>query len=53
MFSTYNEEKYVVSERCIRKLKNEIYKYMAAVSKNVYVDKYNIIRTMSLLKRNL
>ena len=60
MFSTYNEEKYVVSERCIRKLKNEIYKYMTAVSKNVYfdvlddiVDKYNIIRTMSLLKRNL
>ena len=48
MFSTYNEEKYVVSERCIRKLKNEIYKYMTAVSKNVYfdvlddiVDKYN------------
>ena len=28
----------VVAERFIRTLKNKIYKHMAAVSKNVYVD---------------
>ena len=47
MYSTYNEGKFVVAERIIRTLKNEIFKYMTAISKNVYfdvldiVDKYN------------
>ena len=48
MYSTYNEGKSVVAERFIRTLKNKIFKYMTAVSKNVYfdvlddiVDKYN------------
>ena len=48
MYSTHNEGKSVVDERFIRTLKNEIYKYMTAISKNVYfdvlddiVDKYN------------
>ena len=48
MYSTHNEEKSVVAERFIRTLKNKIYKYMTAISKNVYfdlindiVDKYN------------
>ena len=48
MYSTYNEGKSVVAERFIRALKNKIFKYMTAVSKNVYfdvlddiVDKYN------------
>ena len=48
MYSTYNKGKSVVAERFIRKLKNKIFKYMTAISKNVYfdmldyiVDKYN------------
>ena len=48
MYSTYNEGKSVVAERCIRTLKKKIYKHMTAISKNVYfdvlddiVDKYN------------
>ena len=48
MYSTYNKGKSVVAERFIWKLKNKIFKYMAAISKNVYfdmldyiVDKYN------------
>ena len=48
MYSTYNEGKSVVAERFIRALENKIFKYMTAVSKNVYfdvlddiVDKYN------------
>ena len=38
MYSTYNEGKSVFAERFIRMLKNKIFKHMAAVSKNVYVD---------------
>ena len=38
MYSTYNEGKSVVAERFIRTLKNKIFKYMTAVSKNVYFD---------------
>ena len=38
MYSTYNEGKSVVAERFIRTLKNEIYKHMTAISKNVYFD---------------
>ena len=45
MFLIYNEGKSVVTERFIRTLKNNIYKYMTSVSKNVYIDdivnKYN------------
>ena len=48
MYSTHNEGKPVAAERFIRTLKNRIYKYMTAISKNVYfdilddiVDKYN------------
>ena len=48
MYSTYNEGKSVVAERFIRTLKNDIFKDMTVVSKNVYfdvlediVDKYN------------
>ena len=36
MHSTYNSGKSVVAEKFIRTLKMEIYKHMAAVSKNVY-----------------
>ena len=39
MHSTHNAGKSVAAERFIRTLKNKIYKHMAAVSKNVYVDK--------------
>ena len=48
MCSTNNEGESVVAERFIRALKNEIYKQMTAIPKNVYfdvlddiVDKYN------------
>ena len=48
MYSTYNERKSVVAERFISILKNKIFKYTTAISKNVYfdvldyiVDKYN------------
>ena len=41
MFSTNNEGKSVIAERFVRTLKNKIYKYMTAMSKNVY---NNIIR---------
>ena len=38
IYSTYNEEKSVVTERFIRTLKKKIFKHMKAVSKNVYFD---------------
>ena len=48
MYSTHNKGKSVVTKRFIRTLKNEIYKYMTSLSKNMYinklediVDKYN------------
>ena len=43
MYSTNNEGKSVIAERFIRTLKNEIYKYMTAISKNVYIDKLDDI----------
>ena len=43
MYSTHNEGKSVVAERFIRTLRNKIYKYIASVSKNVYIDKLNHI----------
>ena len=48
IYSTYNEGKSVVAERFIRTIKTKIYKYMTAISKNIYyhalddiVSKYN------------
>ena len=38
IFPTYNEGKSVVAERFIRTIKTKIYKYMAAISKNIYYD---------------
>ena len=43
MYSIHNEGKSVIAERFIRTLKNKIYKYMAAISKNVYIDKLDDI----------
>ena len=43
MYSTHNEEKFVVAERFIITLKSKIYKYMTAISKNVYIDKLDDI----------
>ena len=37
--SAHNEEKSVAAERVVRTLNNNIYKYMATISKNVYIDK--------------
>ena len=39
MYSAHNEGKFVVAERSIRTIKNKIYKYMASISKNLYIDK--------------
>ena len=48
MQSTYNEGKPVVAERFIQVLKNKIFKYMTAVSKNVYFDELdNIVNTIT------
>ena len=39
----HNEGKSVVAERFIRTLKNKIYRYMTSISKNVYIDKLDVI----------
>ena len=43
MYSIHNEGKSVLAERFIRTLKTKIYKYMTSVSKNVYIDKLDVI----------
>ena len=43
MYSTLNEGKSVVAERFIRILKNNIYKYITSMSKDVYIDKLDIV----------
>ena len=43
MYSTHDEGKSVVAERFIRILKTKIYKYMTAISKNIYIDKLDDI----------
>ena len=43
MYSIHNEVISVVAERFIKTLKNIIYKYMTAISKNVYIDKLDDI----------
>ena len=39
IYSIHNEGKSVAAERFIRTLKNKIYKYMTAISKNMYINK--------------
>ena len=43
MYSINDEGKTVVAGRFIRTLKDKMYKYMTAISKNVYIDKLNDI----------
>ena len=43
MYSTNNEGKSVVAERFIKTLNTKIYKYMAVISKNVYINKLDDI----------
>ena len=43
MYSTNNEGKSVVAERFIRTLKYKIYKYITAISKDVYIHKLDDI----------
>ena len=43
MYSTFNEGKSVVAEKCIRTLKNKIFKHITATSKNLYIDMLNDI----------
>ena len=39
MHSTHNKGKSLVAERLFRTFKNKVYKYMASISKNGYIDK--------------
>ena len=43
MYSIHNKGKSVVAERFIKTLKKKIYKHMAAISKNVYIVKFDDI----------
>ena len=43
VYSTHNEGKYVVAERFLRTLNNNIYKYMTSISKIVYIGKLDHI----------
>ena len=43
MYSINNEGKSVAAERFIRTLKTKTYKYMTAISKNIYIDKLDDI----------
>ena len=43
MYSKHNEGKSVIAERFIRTLKNKVHEYTTSVSRNVYVDKLDII----------
>ena len=43
MHLTHKERKSVVVERFIRTLKNNIYKYMTSVTKNVHIYKLDVI----------
>ena len=43
MYSTKNGGKSVIAEKFIRTLKTKIYKYMTAISENVYIDKLDDI----------
>ena len=47
MYSAHIEGKCVVAKRCLRTLKNKVYKYMTSISKNVYIDKLNIVNEYS------
>ena len=43
MYSIHNERKFVIAEKFIRNLKNNIYKHMTSASKHVYTDKLDDI----------
>ena len=51
MYSTHNEVKSVAAERFISTLKNEIYKHMTSISKNVFIDKLDDIVTFTIYIR--
>ena len=48
-----NEEKSVVVERFVRTFKNNIYKYMTSISKNVYIDKLDEIYNNNTYHRTI
>ena len=43
MFSTHNGRRFVIVERFIRTLKNNIYKYITSISKDMYINKLDDI----------
>ena len=56
---THNEIKSDAAERFFRTVKNKIYKYMTAISENLYIDKLDaivlktLVSNMELLKCSL
>ena len=43
MYSIHNDENSVADERFTRTLKTKIYKYMTSISKNMYINKLDIV----------
>ena len=43
LYSTHNERKYVIAEKCIRNSKDRFFKYMTSGSKNLHIDKLDDI----------
>ena len=43
MHSTHNEEKFVVVEKFLRRIKNKSYKYMTSISKKLFANKVDYI----------
>ena len=43
MYLIHNEGKSVVAERSVITLKNKIYTYMTSTSKNIYINKLDVI----------
>ena len=53
MYLTHNEEKYVISERFIRTVKNKVYMYISLISKNTYNDELYWINTIIKMTEKL
>ena len=52
MYSTHNEGKSVAAERFIRTLKNNVYKHMTSISKNMYIGKLDYIVNEYYISQN-
>ena len=43
LYSTHNERKCVIAEKCIRNSEDRFFKYMTSGSKNLHIDKLDDI----------